>query len=138
MERIANCHCGDLTLVANGEPDRTVMCHCEHCQRRTGTSFNLGAWYSKEDVSHQGDTRTYTRTETTPVTFYFCPNCGSNVFWEAPDLQPGKVAVAAGCFVDDKFPLPTVSLFGKRRHRWLSKLEDVPSFVGGRDSEPET
>ena len=72
MERIANCHCGNLTLTAKGDPDLILMCHCQHCQRRTGTSFNLGAWYPKNDVSHQGDTRTYTRTETAPVTFYFC------------------------------------------------------------------
>jgi hypothetical protein len=31
------------------------------------------------------------------VTFHFCPNCGSSVFWE-PSRIPEAIAVAVGCF----------------------------------------
>ena len=139
MERVAKCHCGSLSVVASGEPSPVLMCHCELCQRRTGTSYNLGAWYPETDISIQGETKLYARTGDTNslVKFYFCPNCGSNVFWKAPEIQPGKVAVAVGCFADPEFPAPTLSLFGTQRHSWITMPEEVPSFGGGRGSDEE-
>ena len=38
MERIGQCHCGSLRVIATGETDRVYLCHCKACQRRTGTA----------------------------------------------------------------------------------------------------
>ena len=35
-ERTAQCHCGELRVIASGEPERVYVCHCRACQRRTG------------------------------------------------------------------------------------------------------
>jgi len=40
------------------------------------------------------------------LTYYFCPTCGSTVYWENEDF-PGIVAVAIGNFADPNFPAPT-------------------------------
>ncbi|MFT4583903.1 MAG: hypothetical protein ACI915_003828 [Gammaproteobacteria bacterium] len=98
MKRVAKCHCGNLSVIANGEPSPVLMCHCELCQRRTGTSYNLGARYAEGDITAQGETKLYARTGDTNsrVEFYLCPNCGSNVFGKAPEIQHGKVCVAVG------------------------------------------
>ncbi len=50
MERIGQCHCGSLRVIATGEPDRVYLCHCKACQRRTGTAFHFGASYPKDRV----------------------------------------------------------------------------------------
>jgi hypothetical protein len=31
MERIGQCHCGSLRVIATGEPERVYICHCEAC-----------------------------------------------------------------------------------------------------------
>jgi hypothetical protein len=36
MERVAECHCGQLRVVTSGEPNNVYVCHCKACQRRTG------------------------------------------------------------------------------------------------------
>ena len=36
MERVAECHCGQLRALTSGEPDSVYVCHCKACQRRTG------------------------------------------------------------------------------------------------------
>jgi hypothetical protein len=139
VKRAAKCHCGDLVVETVGEPQDVFMCHCELCQRRTGTSYNLGAWFRTKDVTVTGATKEYVRKgeSGSEATFYFCPNCGSNVFWKAEDILPQMVGVAVGCFADPEFPKPSLSAYGKRRHRWLALPAGVPSFPGAPSGEPE-
>ncbi len=51
------------------------------------------------------------------VTSYFCPACGSTVYWDLNAL-PDFVAVAVGAFADPSFPAPKVSVYEARRHAW--------------------
>jgi len=56
-----------------------------------------------------------------PVTFHFCPDCGSTVFWE-PERMPDRIAVAVGCFADPSFPAPSQSVWSERRHAWMPPM----------------
>ena len=135
MHRKATCQCGQLSVTTTGEPLRIAICHCEKCQRRTGSAFNLGAVFDESNVDLKGQYSTYTRTGDTGmvVEFHFCPVCGSSVHW----LYGGVSVVAAGCYADPAFPKPTVSLYGQHRHHWIPQLDGIPSFTGGRESELE-
>jgi hypothetical protein len=56
--------------------------------------------------------------------FTFCPECGSTVFYvEEGDEQ--EIAIPVGAFADSHFPTPTVSVYEKRRHPWVSLPKDV-------------
>lgn len=139
--RVASCHCRSLRLSCEGDPAFVVMCHCESCQRRTGSSYNLGAWYERASVQFEGDEKIYTRTgedSGSEYRFHFCPSCGANVYWESPsgDL-PDMLGIAVGCFADPEFPKPSFSLYGKRRHRWLPQIAGISSFMEATDSELE-
>jgi hypothetical protein len=67
-----------------------------------------------------GDATAYTRGSDSgyPVTFYFCPNCGSTVYW-SPDRKPDIVAVAVGAFADPAFPAPSQAFYAEYRHSWV-------------------
>jgi hypothetical protein len=43
MERVAECHCGQLRAITSGEPNSVYVCHCKACQRCTGLSFITAA-----------------------------------------------------------------------------------------------
>lgn len=135
MTRVASCHCGQFRVETTGEPMRVAICHCEDCQRRTGSAFNLGAVYEESQVSLRGEYSTYRRTGDLglDIEFHFCPKCGSNVHW----IYDGVNVVAVGCYADPEFPQPTVSLYAKRRHSWVPAIKAIPSFVGGRDTRQE-
>jgi hypothetical protein len=47
MERIAECHCGQLRAITSGEPDSVYVCHCKACQRRTGAIIRNGSRWLK-------------------------------------------------------------------------------------------
>ena len=85
----------------------------------------MQARYRREDVSVlAGTSKTFTRTADSgnKVTFYFCPDCGSTVYWELSGF-PDVYAVAVGAFGDPGFPSPKISVFEGRRHSWLAELD---------------
>ena len=44
------CLCGAVRYRAHNEPLRRSVCHCRNCQRRTGSAFGIGAYFSESDV----------------------------------------------------------------------------------------
>ncbi|MFZ5677879.1 MAG: GFA family protein [Pseudomonadota bacterium] len=129
MEREASCACGRLRIACRGEPVRISICHCLACQRRTGSVFGMQARFLKENVRHiAGDSKRFTRKGDSgnTVSFHFCPDCGSTVYWELSGV-PDAYAVAVGAFADPAFPAPRVSVYETRRHDWvdLTGLPDI-------------
>ena len=132
--RSACCHCGALVLECEGEPRKVSMCHCLLCQRRTGSAFGVAAFYERERVTvTRGAPRRYSRDSASgfPVAFHFCPDCGSNVWWE-PARLPGLIGVALGAFADPAFPAPEQAVFVRDKHHWL----ELPHQVGAFDCNP--
>jgi hypothetical protein len=117
----ARCACGAVTLSLPREPSRLVIaCHCIDCQRRTGAPFGVGAFYPAELVISSGATKEYTRATASgaKVHTYFCPNCGSTVYWKADNL-PGYIGVAIGALGDPNYPPPARSIFEHSKHHWV-------------------
>lgn len=117
--RVASCCCGQLKATCLGHPIRSSMCHCLACQQRTGSAFGVQARFVRERVKLEGDGRLYVRQGDTgkSVHFHFCPECGSTVYWQFPDL-PEFIVVAVGAFADPTFPPPKISIYEVRRHPW--------------------
>jgi hypothetical protein len=123
LARLATCVCGRLTASCSSDPAHVSLCHCLACQRRTGSTYGIAAFFPRENVRVAGDATAYTRESDSgyPVTFYFCPHCESTVYWE-PRRKPQMVAVAAGAFADPAFPAPSQAVYTEHRHRWLPNL----------------
>ena len=131
VQRTAACACGQLSITLSGEPIRVGMCHCLQCQRRTGSLFGAGCFFNMgQVVGTEGAERTWTRAGDSgrTVTFHFCPDCGSNVFWTR-DHRPDLMTVAVGAFADPGFPPATVAYWTQSRHGWLPLPHDVPAFA---------
>jgi hypothetical protein len=61
IQRVGECHCGAVKVIAAGEPERVYLCHCKACQRRTGTAFHFGVTYRRAQVRLQGEYKIYER-----------------------------------------------------------------------------
>ena len=120
----ASCSCGQLTLVARGDPIRVSMCHCLACQRRTGSTYGAQARFATENVEIAGTSTVYVRTgdEGTKIHFHFCPDCGATVHYRMDDDDSFR-AVPVGAFADPTLPPPVYSFYEQRRHPWVSVPE---------------
>jgi hypothetical protein len=116
----AQCSCGAITLSL-AQPSRLVVaCHCIDCQRRTGAPFGVGAFYAIDAVTISGSSKEFARAGMSggKVRSYFCPDCGSTVYWKSDGL-PALIGVAVGTIADPNYPAPVRSVFEQSKHAWV-------------------
>ncbi|HEY7731968.1 MAG TPA: GFA family protein [Gaiellaceae bacterium] len=126
VTRRAACSCGQLGLVAEGEPIRISVCHCLACQRRTGSTFGMQARFPMDRVRVDGRSTEYVRVSDDGDSrrYHFCPECGATVYYFL-DGVPDAIAVPVGAFADPAFPPPRISIYESRRHGWVVVPEDI-------------
>jgi hypothetical protein len=105
---------------------RISMCHCLACQRRTGSAFGVQARFPRAQIVAEGRSSRYSRIADSgnALTFHFCPDCGTTVYWELAAL-PDLIAVAVGAFADPTFPAPRHSVYEARRLGWAMAPEKL-------------
>jgi len=120
MLRTAQCACGLLRVTTSGDPPLVMACHCQACQRRTGSVLHVGAYFKQEQVRVDGASKLFVREGASggKLRFYFCPTCGSTMHFDA-DVRPDVIGVPVGAFADPQFPLPTISVWEHSKHHWL-------------------
>jgi hypothetical protein len=65
------------------------------------------------------NTRISDEEDRKPHDFRFCPECGSQVFYTAPD-EPDLVVVSVGSSADPLLPPADGRGYSSRRHWWLA------------------
>jgi hypothetical protein len=116
------CLCGDVRLVAEGEPYRVGICHCLECRKHHGALFYAAAIFPAAAVTVTGETRDYKGR-------HFCPRCGSSVFATWAD----EIEVHLGALdAIDQFR-PTYENFLVRREHWLPAFEGMHGYVRNRE-----
>jgi len=137
MNKTARCSCGQLSVTVEGEPAVVLACHCTECQRRTGSPFGVGAYYPKDKVTITGERKAYARPGGDGRMMHnrFCPECGSNLFWES-ELLPDAWGIAVGSFADPTFAAPSGSVWEEKKHAWVQLGPEIPGRVQGRASKP--
>jgi hypothetical protein len=121
QSRRAECSCGQLAAICEGEPVRVSVCHCLACKRRSGSAFSNNARFPEDRVSFEGRSKDFTRISDagSRVTYHFCPECGTTVHYRI-DAQPGLIAIPVGAFADPGFPPPFLSVYhDTRRTPWV-------------------
>jgi hypothetical protein len=117
------CLCGNVRIVASGQPYRVGLCHCLDCRKHHGALFHASAIFPQEAVSIEGETREYAGR-------FFCPRCGSSVFSRSLD----EVEVNLGALdVIDGFQ-PTYELWTIRRESWLPPFALAKHYPRDRQS----
>jgi hypothetical protein len=136
--RTASCNCGQLRVTCKGpDPERITLCHCNLCQKQSGSAFAIQARFPKEQVTIEGKSTawkfpiegakpvTYRNCASTGGTFHFCPVCGSTV-WYTADADDSRIGVKIGAFADPTFPAPKISGFEEYRHPWALNVAALP------------
>ena len=124
-----SCLCGAVKFEIQGEFDSFYLCHCQHCQKDTGSAhaanlFSRSArlvWHSGEDA---------VTSFTLPGTRHsksFCKLCGSAL----PSTQiAGLLVVPAGCLDTEVTMEPTAHIFLSSKAVWDEGSAEVPEFEG--------
>ena len=130
--RTASCRCGQLKAAATGEPVRVSVCHCLNCKKRSGSAFAVQARWPAEQVAVEGLSKTHVMVADSGnrATFHFCPDCGSDVYYENSGKFDGLIAIPLGAFDDPYFGSPEYSVWEQRKQEWV---EIVGDYIGHSD-----
>lgn len=109
MERFeGGCLCGQVRIVATGQPYRVGVCHCLDCRKHHGALFLATAMFPEQAVQVTGTTHHYRNR-------HFCPRCGSSVFSRTGD----EVELHLGALDEVDRLAPSYELWTVRREAWL-------------------
>jgi len=148
VTRTATCGCGRVHVPVDDEPTLIAACHCDFCQKRTGSAFGYQAYFSQDQcVEIVGETKVYDGLEVDGVEsqagreqtprYPFCTTCGSTVYWTVGDgADHALIAIAVGNLVDQDFPPPMREYYSSMRHRWVCAAfdaEQFQTFPGGQE-----
>lgn len=123
----ASCRCGQLRATVTGDPVRVSVCHCLNCKKRSGSGFAVQARWPEEQVTIEGRSKSFeiVADSGNRATFQFCPDCGSDVYYEINGKFDGLVAIPLGAFDNPFFLKPAFSVWEERKHDWLEIVGNV-------------
>jgi hypothetical protein len=132
-DRLAQCACGALTATAQGDPDAVVMCHCDACQRRSGSPFGVAGYWPSKRIKIAGAYNSYRRLAESGrgLTNHFCPTCGVTLFF-VPENKVDTLGIPVGAFADPNFPPPVRSVWEQSQHPWCAYNIELQHFPRGR------
>jgi len=125
------CLCGQVRYSIDAEPLYAGFCHCRDCMRATGSGFGVFMGFRPADVAMAGETKAFTKTGGSgePTARHFCPTCGSTVYGDGGEANPGReITVYAGTLDDPEQFRPQAAIFTRSRPSWACVTSDVPQF----------
>jgi hypothetical protein len=121
-ERTGGCQCGAVRYRIVGEPINVVACHCQECQRQSGSAFGMSMITKVQDfVLESGQLKEFARASDSgrPVRCAFCPECGTRIY-HVPSYLPGVVNVKPGTLDDTSWLKPSGHTWTRSAQPWLT------------------
>lgn len=122
-----SCLCGNAKFEVQGTFDGFYLCHCQHCQKDTGSAHAANLFSKSAKLSWLAGSESVT-TFTLPGTRHtksFCKFCGSAL----PNIHEGGLLLVPAGGLDTAVSMsPTAHIFTSSNADWDKDLDDVPEF----------
>lgn len=131
MSNVVNgsCLCGDVTCNITGPFDRFYQCHCDRCQKKTGSAFAALLFTAHDRVewlTGEQQIKRFDLPEATRFSNAFCTKCGSQVPYLSRDGQ--FLVTPAGFLNNDPQLSPQANIFWAERTCWYDSGQAADKF----------
>ena len=123
------CLCGDVRYSVSNNPVVTSICHCQQCQKQTGSAFVEVVTVNEGDFLVQGKLAsfTYAGDRGRKKHSKFCPRCRRPSL-SKPRAFPGKVLIMGGTLDDPSWGRPAMAVFCESAQPWLVSKHEMTEF----------
>ncbi len=126
-----SCLCGKVKSTVTGPFEKFYQCHCERCQKKTGSAFAALIMTSQDNIDwHSGKdlVKRFDLPEAALFSSCFCSECGSQV----PYVSRGGnvLIIPAGYLSDDPEVRPTANIFWEERACWFDEGQSAKTYEG--------
>jgi hypothetical protein len=124
------CHCGNITIEGEADPEKTSVCHCTDCQTGTGSAFRVSVPVPGTSFKMTGQPANYLKTTSdsgNPRVQAFCPKCGTPIYSTSPGdgVQPVYI-VRVGILRQRDQLVPKRQIWFRSARPWVTHLDAVP------------
>jgi len=124
------CHCGNITIEGEADPEKTSVCHCTDCQTGTGSAFRVSVPVPGTSFKMTGQPANYLKTtsdSSNPRVQAFCPKCGTPIYSTSPGdgVQPVYI-VRVGILRQRDQLVPKRQIWFRSARPWVTHLDAVP------------
>jgi hypothetical protein len=131
MKIDGGCHCGNITFVAEIDPDQVTVCHCTDCQVQTGSAFRVVVRAPKDKFELRGGKpKTYIKTAEsgTKRVQAFCPECGTPIY-STNVGEPQVYGLRIGTIRQRGELRPVRQQWCRSALGWVMELREVPQVA---------
>ena len=113
------CLCGNITYTIEGDAKFSMICHCEQCQKITGTGHAAQFAIEESEVDLQGYISLYelNAESGSKVKSAFCGECGCPIY-KTTDSMPGAIFFHAGSLEDTSQFKPEFVVYEDSKAHW--------------------
>lgn len=131
MKVDGRCHCGAISFEAVVDPLTASMCHCEDCQRLTGSAFRANVQAKAETFCLRGEPSVYIKTADSgnKRAHAFCSRCGTPIYACAP-VDPTSYSLRLGTLTQRHELTPQRQIYTSRAMKWLERLGAIKAVEG--------
>jgi hypothetical protein len=124
------CLCGQVTFSIASKPLKMGQCHCDDCQRSTGTGHASNVFFNKKQVNIEGKLSTYDSTADSGAILSrsFCPECGSRLFVENKETD-NVIGISAGVLDDNSWFKADFIVYNNSKPAWDCMDESIVTFA---------
>lgn len=123
------CLCGSVRYAFEGDPLMSLVCHCTHCQKQSGSAFSTIIGVPEPVLEVSGETKTFRDSGESgmAVERIFCPSCGSPLISKV-EVAPGLSFIKAGTLDDTSTFSPSSHIWTRSKQCWV-ETGDIPAFA---------
>ena len=126
-----SCLCGRVRYKSDAAPELTAICHCDNCQKQTGTAFSIIVAVPEGSLTFEGQDSLgeyLDQGETGgAVRRRFCRNCGSPLL-SLVESVPGVGFIKAGTLDDRSWLAPTMHIWCDTAQPWVNIDQEMVQF----------
>ena len=131
------CACGAVRYRLTSAPMFVHCCHCQDCQRQTGSAFVLNALIETDRIALlAGEPRPFAMPTDSgrPHHVHRCPACGT-ALWSDYGGRPALRFVRVGTLDDPAALSPDVHIYTRSKLPWVQLPAEVPAFEAYYDTK---
>jgi hypothetical protein len=132
MAREGGCGCGAVRYRVRGEPIFVNNCHCRQCQRQTGSTSVVNAFFETDKLdllSGELTAHTVTAGSGGPHVIMRCSACGTALWSHYPRLGTLGAGLRVATLDDHAAFRPDAAIFVAERMPWVTLPEGIPAFA---------
>lgn len=135
LPQTGGCQCGAVRYRLSAAPATLYACHCQDCQKQSGSAFALSMVVPRDALAIiAGTPREWLRpgavtASGTPAACLFCEECGTRLY-HLPARNKAIAVLKPGTLDDTSWLDPIGHIWTARAQRWVGFAADSVCFEG--------